>query len=152
MTFNIEAVDGNNYPDGIPRCEIEINGYLENCPLITNLWCLENYRNQWKIALTYLYQKKVKKCMLITDISKKKISAAITFWALYLEENDDIVIREIFIRDPDRKILLNPIIAENLINCRNEDEDEDDGEEREKYEISEWKIKFEDISHLVESI
>jgi hypothetical protein len=142
MAFNIFALEGNYYDDGIPRCEIEINDYRENCPLMTSLWSLDNYRNQWKIALSHLYERKVKKCMLITDINNRKISAAIGFWALYAVD-ENIYIREIFIRDPDKKILLNPVLVENLINSRDED-DED-----EEYKPSEWKINFEDIAHLV---
>ncbi|MDY7575717.1 hypothetical protein [Actimicrobium sp. CCI2.3] len=148
MTFNIEAVEGCNYSDGIPRCEIEMNGYLENCYLITKLWSLDDYRKQWKIALSYLYERKVKKCMLITDINKKHISAAIMFWALYAE-GDVIYIHEMFIRNPKKKILMDPVQIEKYILDRNYDTDFGCDKDGNKYTLSEWSIEFEDILHLV---
>jgi hypothetical protein len=148
MTFNIYAAEGSAYSDGIPRCEIEINDYLENCYLVTKLWSLDDYRRQWKIALSYLYERKVEKCMLITDINKKHLSTAIMFWALRAEGNV-IYIHEKFIRNPKKKILMDPIKIEKYIIFRDRYEDLGCDNYGNKYKVSEWKIDFEDIAHLV---
>ncbi|GAA4018635.1 hypothetical protein [Actimicrobium antarcticum] len=124
MTFNITAVDGVNYSDDLPRCEIEMNGYLENCPLMTDLWGLEDYRRQWRTALTFLYEGKVKKCMLVTDINKMHVNTALCYWALYAN-GDLIYIHDITVKNPGVELVIDPIKIESFILPRF-DEDEDD--------------------------
>jgi hypothetical protein len=150
MTFNINAVEGANYSDGLPRCEIEINGYLENCPLVTNLWGLVGYREQWRNALLQLYKREVSKCMLVTDINEIHINTALTFWALYAV-GELIYIREVFIKNPGIEKVVDPFLIEEYIYAREDDEDEDIFDScGTKLSVSEWTIKFEDIAHLVQ--
>lgn len=151
MTFNIYAAEGVDYSDDLPKCEIEINGYLENCPLITDLWSLKQYRHQWENALSHLYERKVSKCMLVTDVNKMHINTALTFWALYAV-GDLIYIREIFIKNPGIEKVVDPFSIEEYIHAREGDEDDEDIFDScgTKLSVSEWTIKFEDIAHLIQ--
>jgi CdiI N-terminal domain len=154
MSFDIKAVDGSAYSDGQSRCEFYANEYRENAPLMTDLWTLDQYKSQWKIALTSLYSAQVLKCMLVTDMRPRKISHGLMYYAMYAD-NNNIIIREIMHYEGmgksriDPEMTFNSKLIENFISDRNlEEELKQNTEDGFPYTADEWVINFEDIKHL----
>jgi hypothetical protein len=152
MSFNIKFFR-NKY--GKYYSEIQINEFSETNPLIIDYWSPFQYKKQWKAALKSLYLRRVKKCILVTDVRPRHISRGLMYYALYAED-DIIFIREIMhyegmgLPKIDSEMATNAIRVEPYISDRNLEEELLQGiEDGFPHPVSEWVIDFEDIKHLI---
>src|SRR5689334_708097 len=75
--------------------EITLGDFVESFPLITSLWSVSDYEDQWKQAIGALIDGRVHRAMLVTDIQPTSQSDAIMYFALF-RDGEDVFVRHRF--------------------------------------------------------